>query len=71
MADTVTMPEIGQRWRDGLSQGYELEVENVLKFVPKVQLRYFKDGERMEAVLSWPLDRWGALVEKQKMELVG
>lgn len=64
----VEAPEEGQVWADGLSPGFSWVVSSVDGGRVGINL-VNPDGDVTPSFMSWPVDRWSALVGKQLLTL--
>lgn len=74
MSDTATaarQPAVGQVWADGLSPGFSWRVVEIDELDRVGIVLNNPDGEITSSYMQWPRDRWGALVAKQLLTLVG
>jgi hypothetical protein len=68
---TVSAPEVGQVWADGLTPGFTWRVVEIDELDRVGIVASNADGEPTESYMQWPRNRWQALVEKQLLTLVG
>lgn len=73
MSDQAALvaPDVGQVWADGLNPGFTWRVVEVDELDRVGIVASNADGEPTESYMQWPRNRWGALVGKQLLTLVG